>query len=162
MRIGKYRYRVDWGHLGVIAMMALICTAYLGDTLATSLRINNLLFVLPASIVALTLCLIILPQTVRREALSTSDPALRSKAGTSESWHELGWIALLIVGFGTYVFLMERIGFDLASWLFITLGIYVCGERHPFALLLFPLLATAMIVLGFQALIPYPMHTLLL
>lgn len=165
MRIGNQRYKVDWGHLLVIAMIAVICAAYLSDTLSTSMRINNILFVLPASIVALLLCLVILPQTIRRQwpdeaTMPTQDnkPGEESKP---ETWQDLGWIALLVAGFGAYVYLMDRIGFDVASWLFITLGLFICGERRIVALLLFPPLAAAVILLGFKALIPYPMYTLI-
>lgn len=167
MRIGNNRYTVDWGHLLVVTVIAVISAAYLRDTLATSTHVNNILFVLPAVIVALLLCLAILPQIVRRV-----DPAkgarektrLDVKPGeqvTTQSWTELGWIALLIVCFGTYVYLLDRIGFDVASWLFITLGLFICGERRPLPLIIYPPIATTLIVVGFNALIPYPMYTLI-
>lgn len=165
MRLGKHNYMVDWGHLLVILMIAVICAAYLYDTLDASTRINNILFVLPASIIALLLCIAILPQVVTRivepgdklsKAMSNDENAPK------ETWNELGWIALLVVAFGVFVFAVERIGFDLASWLFITLGLFVCGERRILALALYPPIAAVLIVFGFKTLIPYPMFTLII
>lgn len=164
MRIGNHYYRVDWGHLLVIAMIAFICAAYLRDTLATSTHVNNILFVLPASVIALMLCAIIVPQAVKRvdkHIPSGSELKVREEA-TSETWKDLGLIAILVIVFGLYVYSVERIGFDVASWLFITLGLYICGERRLLALLIYPPIAAVIIVIGFLALIPYPMHTLIL
>ncbi|APX91553.1 hypothetical protein BWR19_00500 [Halomonas sp. 1513] len=168
MRIGNNHYTVDWGHLLVVTVIAVICAAYLRDTLATSTHVNNILFVLPAVIIALMLCFAILPQIVRRadpdKGTSNKQTRLDVKPGeqaTTQSWSELGWIALLIVCFGAYVYLLDRIGFDVASWLFITLGLFICGERRLLSLVIYPPIATTLIVVGFNALIPYPMYTLI-
>lgn len=164
MRLGKHRYAVDWGHLLVIVMIAVICAAYLYDTLDTSTRINNILFVLPASIIALLLCIAILPQIITRIAEpdeTLPETVAEDEDTPKETWRELGWIALLVVAFGVFVFSVERIGFDIASWLFITLGLFVCGERRIVALVLYPPVAAALIVVGFKALIPFPMFTLI-
>lgn len=163
MRFGNHRYRVDWGHLLVVAMIATICAVYLRDTLATSTNINNILFVLPASIIALILCVAILPQLVRRMDMGTTvrDTESDEKPAT-ETWRDLGWIALLVVCFGLFVYSLERIGFDVASWWFITAGLFICGERRPLVLVLYPLIAATCIVLAFKALIYYPMFTLIL
>ena len=167
MKIGNHRFMVDWGHLLVVAMIAVICAVYLRDTLTTSTHVNNILFVLPASLVALSLCLAILPQIVRRvdaEQKPVEKSRLDAKPGeeaTQQGWKELGWIALLIVCFGSYVYLLDRIGFDIASWIFITLGLFICGERRVLALAIYPPIAASLIVIGFQALIPYPMFTLI-
>ncbi len=166
MRFGNHRYTVDWGHLLVIAMIAVICAAYLRDTLATSTHVNNILFVLPASISALLLSAAIVPQAVRRVAESkVPEPAQKAQAeedAPSETWRDLGWIALLVIGFGLFVYSLERIGFDVASWLFITLGLFICGERRILALVLYPPITAALLVFAFKALIPYPMFTLIL
>lgn len=164
MRFGNHRYTVDWGHLLVIAMIAVICAAYLRDTLATSTHVNNILFVLPASIIALLLCAAIVPQAVRKVTVDkVLEPAHKAEEDApSDTWRDLGWIALLVISFGLFVYSVERIGFDVASWLFITLGLFICGERRVLALILYPPVAAVLIVLGFRALIPYPMLTLIL
>lgn len=188
MRIANRRYRVDWGHLGVVAAIVAICVAYLYDTLTTSLDANNILFVLPASLVSLGLCLVIVPQTFERldrtgpkvetnttpTAATSVETEIKAPPGAEgetesaesasngESRSDLARIFALMAGFGLYVFLLERIGFDVASWLFILLGLAVCGERRPLTLAIYPPVAAALIVLGFHALIPYPLYTLIL
>lgn len=167
MKIGRRTYEIDWGHFVVLTLVAVFVTAYLLDTRSTSLHINNIIFVQPASILALVLYLLVLPQVVRRVWLDTPDGQVVivdrvTAEPQGESWRDLGRVAALVVAFGVFVFGLERAGFDAMSWLFITVGLYVCGERNRLALLLYPPIAAALMVIGFRALMPYPISTLVL
>src|SRR5690606_32529851 len=96
---------------------------------ATSLRINNLLLVQPTSIIALILAALVLPQCFRRKDAAEgateegdADPAKR------ETWRDLGKIAALSAAFGAFTVSLETLGFDAATFIFLALGTFICGE----------------------------------
>src|SRR5690554_6828766 len=66
MRDPKTRLAVDWGHLALLLVICAVVVAYLLDARATSLKVNNLLLVQPAAILALILAALVLPQCFRR------------------------------------------------------------------------------------------------
>jgi hypothetical protein len=68
-------------------------------------------------------------------------------------------VALCLAAF---VFLIDTIGFDTAMLLFVLGTMFICGERRPLPLLIYPLAVTLMLISGFKLLMPYPMTTLVL
>lgn len=163
VRIANRVYKVDWAHLLVATLILGACIIYLIDARSTSLKIQNLILVQPATIVAVILYLLILPQCIRRVA---DTPAEISKAAAeTTSRHRLTpaeflRVAALAAAFGFFVFTMEILGFDLSAWIFITIGLLICGERRLLVLIVLPLVFTFLVVLGYKKLIPYPFHTL--
>ena len=162
----KTRRKVDWGHLALLLVIVGVVVAYLLDARATSLRTNNLLLVEPASIIALILAALVLPQCFRRreaekegegEGEAPSDKLVRR-----ESWVDLGKIAALAAAFGAFAISLETVGFDVATFVFTALGIYICGERRVWLIALFSAAFTAGIVYGYQLLVPYPFPLLVL
>jgi hypothetical protein len=151
------KIKVDWGHLALLAVFAGIILAYLFDARATSLRVNNLLLVQPVSILALGLLLLILPQCFKRER-----PADAAEADTAaaekpkESPLDLTKILVMMVAFVVLAFSMELIGFDIAVFTFLVLGIFVCGERNWIANIAFSAVFTALLIYGYGAIIPFP------
>ncbi|HMA16452.1 MAG TPA: tripartite tricarboxylate transporter TctB family protein [Kiloniellaceae bacterium] len=158
MKQPKTSLRVDWGHLALVLLICAVVVAYLLDTRATSLRINNLLLVQPTSIIALILAALVLPQCFRRKdaAEGDADPAKR------ESWRDLGKIAALAAAFGAFTVSLETLGFDAATFIFLALGTYICGERRLWVIALFSGVFTAAIVYGYQVLVPYPFPLLVM
>ncbi len=144
------RLIIDWGHLALLAFISAVVIAYLLDARATSLRINNLLLVQPAAIIALILVAMVLPQCFRHASDGESEP------GKKETLSELGKVAALASGFGAFVVSLESAGFDVATFLFTAIGIYICGERKIWLILLFSAIFTAAIVYGYQMLVPFP------
>ena len=166
MRIGGRVYVVDWGHLLVATLVIAISVAYLLDARATAINVNNLLLVQPAVIFALLLYALILPQCFRRvpdeaaaEQLAAAEAEDTSRPSTLP---ELLRVAALAAAFGLFVFSLDIVGFDIATWVFMVVGLYICGERRPLPLVVFPLVFTVIAILGYQALIPYPMFTRIL
>lgn len=165
-------WRVDWGHLALLAVICGVTTAYLFDARSTSLKINNLLLVEPAALLALVLALVVLPQCFRRPALSDqADPETTSgsepKRGAqvvrqTEGWRPLLKVGLLMAGFGALVFSLETVGFDVATFLFMVGGLWLCGERRIWVIGLFSAVFTAAIIYGYQQLVPYPFPLLVL
>lgn len=156
----KTRLAVDWGHLALLLVICAVVVAYLLDARATSLNTNNLLLVQPAAIVALILAALILPQCFRRRE---EGPEAEGAAPVSrESWGELGKVAALAAAFGAFAISLETVGFDVATFVFTALGLYICGERRVWLIGLFSAVFTTVIVYGYQLLVPYPFPLLLL
>jgi hypothetical protein len=149
------RLVVMWGHLALLAVIAGIVLFYWMDTRATSLRLNNTLLVQPASVIALILVALVLPQCFRRVA---ADAPEAHPADLSE----LGKVALLAAVFGVFVFSLETVGFDVATFLFMVVALFVCGERRWWVILPFSAVFTAGLIYGYGALIPFPFPLTLL
>lgn len=156
---------VDWGHLAVATLIAIACLWYLQDARSTSLRIGNLILIQPGSIVAIILYLIVLPQCfhVSNEGAAT---APKTEEETTEeppmTPAEFLKVASLAAAFGVFVFSLERFGFDLSAWLFVVVGLFICGERRWPVLAFFPPAFALIVVYGYQQLIPYPIETFFL
>jgi hypothetical protein len=169
MRIGAKRYQVDWGHLLLLLFIAGVIVAYWLDARAVSLGVNNLLLVQPAAILGLILCVIVLPQCfVPETEIAPPTPAEAQAANAAatasrrQTVIELGKVAAMAAAFGLFAFNLETVGFDVASWLFVAVGLYICGERRWLTLLLFPTAFTLALIYFFRALIPFPLATLVL
>lgn len=143
---------VDWGHLILLAIIAAVVVAYLLDARSVSLKTNNLLLVQPASIIALVLVAIVLTQCFRRTPTDEAERAVNPAAG----WRGLVGPGLLAVLFGAFALTLEIVGFDVATFVFIAAGLWVCGERRLWVVLPFSAAFTALLVYGYQAIIPYP------
>ncbi|GAB4359476.1 MAG: hypothetical protein Kow00114_12420 [Kiloniellaceae bacterium] len=152
------RRRVDWGHLALLLAICGVVAAYLLDARATSLKINNLLLVEPAAIIALILAAIVLPQCFPRKS-EDGDGELQAPA---ENWRNLAKIGALAAAFGAFALSLEAAGFDVATFLFVALGLYICGERKLWVIALFSAVFTLVIVYGYQMLVPYPFPLLIL
>ena len=70
------------------------------------------------------------------------------------------WRAVaFIVAFGLYVGLLEIIGYDVATWLFIAASLVLNGERRPLVIVGFSVVFGSLAVWLFGLLLPYPMLT---
>lgn len=146
---------IDWGHLALIAVIGVIVVSYLVDARATSLKLNNLLLVQPAAILALVFIALILPQTITKLPPDDVPDARRRR----ENLVEFLRVGLLAGVFGIFVFSLERVGFDVATFAFVAVGLWICGERRLWLVLVYSLVFTALVILGYQQLVPYPFPT---
>jgi hypothetical protein len=161
----RSRYTVDWGHLIFLTVIAAAVFWYFLDAMSVSLNIHNLLLVAPLSVLALCLCLVILPQCFRRTddgVVSSSTPDVHG--GGASALHASNIRSLLPIGglvlaLGLYVSLLDVIGFDVATCLFVLAVMLICGERRPLPLVLYPLLVSLILISAFRAVLPYPMYT---
>jgi hypothetical protein len=143
---------VVWGHLVLLGVIAAVIIAYWLDARGTSLKISNLLLVQPASIIGLILVALILPQVFPR--IASEDVA--DAAERRQDLLKIGRVALLAGAFGIFVFSLETIGFDIATFAFVAVGLYLCGEKKLWVIGVYSAVFTVLVVYGYQALVPYP------
>lgn len=144
------RRKVVWGHLALLVLIAGTIITYLLDARAVSTRMTNLLLVQPLSIVALILVAFILPDIFVRP--DTED----AKRHEGETPADLGRYFALMGGLGLLAFLMERIGFDIATFLFMVFAMAVCGERRWLVNIVFSAVFTVLLIYGYGAITPFP------
>ncbi|WP_114965057.1 tripartite tricarboxylate transporter TctB family protein [Alkalilacustris brevis] len=143
------RIVVMWGHLLLLAFIAGSILYYWLDARAVSLRPNNLILVQPTAILALLLVLAVVPQCFPR--LSEEE----IERGTEPLSH-FARIGALIASFTAFALSLETIGFDVATWLFMIVGLYICGERRWWLNLIFSTVFTVLLIYGYGAIIPFP------
>lgn len=166
MRLGRHSYKVDYGHLAFLTLLAGYITWYLFDAISVSTKVNNLLLVSPTAVFGILLALFVVPQCFTRadkvpavEAPEQYDP-LAPKLPTER--RQVIRMAILGAALGVFVISLAYVGFDVAIFLFAVTAMAVCGERRPLHLVAFPAAVTLVTVYGFKALMSYPMSTLLL
>jgi hypothetical protein len=154
---------VDWGHLLLLLFICAVVVAYLLDARAVSLRVGNLALIQPAAILALILAAMVLPQCFRRPPESEMPEGAEEQVeAPKETWRDLGKVAALAAAFGAFALSLETVGFDVATFIFVALGLHICGERRLWVIGAFSAVFTVVIVYGYQLLVPYPFPLLVL
>lgn len=143
------RLVIMWGHLALLAVIAGVVLYYLFDARSVSLRANNLLLVQPGAIIAMILVALVVPQCFRR--VDADAPEARPT-----DFSDLGRVAALAAAFGAFVFSLERLGFDVATFLFMVVALFLCGERRWWVILPFSAIFTVGLIYGYGYLIPFP------
>lgn len=143
------RIVVMWGHLLLLAVIAAVVIYYWMDTRAASMRTVNLLLVQPASIFALFLVLALVPQCFRRVGPDEEE-------GEKETFGDLARVFTLMAVFIAFALSMQYVGFDVATFSFMVVGLRLCGERNWFLNLGFSAAFTALLIWGYGAIIPFP------
>jgi hypothetical protein len=144
-----------WGHLALLGVIAGVVIYYLLDARSVSLRANNLLLVQPASLLALLLVALVIPQCFRRVSPASED-------AQPADFGDLGRVAALAAAFGAFVFSLETVGFDIATFLFTAAALFLCGERRWHVILPFSAIFTVALIYGYGYLIPFPFPLTLL
>ncbi len=145
--------------LSLAGFFLFISCWYLIDAYRASARIENLLLILPAATVVILLCLWIigsllfhtLKKTEVYRAKCAEQPAEKKKVSV------FGAMCILAV----YILVMDWVGFDVATFLFMVALMFLQGERRIVWLGGFSLLFAVLVSLFFEYMIPYPMPMLL-
>lgn len=146
----KPRRRIVWGHLLLLTVIVGVVIAYLLDTRAASLRINNLLLVQPASILALILAALVLPGIFPRSEATEEEPEKKETTG------DLVRVFLLIAALAGLAFSLETIGFDIATFAFMVVALAICGEKRWWVNLGFSAIFTVALIYGYGSITPFP------
>lgn len=164
-RIQAGRIQVDWGHLAFLAFITGLIVWYILDARSVSLSFNNLLFIQPTALVALVLVATIIPQCFRRDGggRKAPDEAAPSQAPAADDERsETARVVAITAALGVYAVAINFIGFDIGTWLFAVASMFICGERRPLYIIVYPVLLSIAVISAFKALIPFPMFTVIL
>jgi hypothetical protein len=152
---GAPGWRVAWAELALVTALAGLAALYLVDARSVSLSLNNLLLLQPTAIIVLGLWAVIAFGCIRRRDDAEAEPQ-------RPDWTARIRVVSLVAAFGAFTFSLERIGYDIAIAVFVAVALWIGGERKPLTLVLFSVLFTIAVVLGFRMLVPYPFPTTLL
>lgn len=148
------RIVIMWGHLALLAVIVGLVIFYWLDTRSVSLRPTNLLMIQPAAIFALVMAALVVPQCFRRVPEGEdADP---------ESLSSLGRVFILMASFVAFAVSLERVGFDVGTFVFMVVALFICGERNWLLNLGFSAVFTVFIVWGYGAITPFPFPLTLL
>lgn len=171
MHIGKWQLKAEWGHIVFVIVIAAITGWYLQDTLSTSMNRNNVILVYPLSLLILVMSLIAIIKSIKISRAVTPIPTTTSvssaeKVGSTNE-HDQSPIdilkALALLGLlGGFVFSYNRIGLDVATFIFIVCGLLLLGYRRGLFILVYAIAFTFIVIGGAKLLLSYPMPTLLL
>ncbi len=138
-----------WADLLVLFALAAFTVWYLINSWSASSSTENLIFILPISIVSLLMCGIECIKLLRKkQPQEKSDP--------------IGNTFFIMVLFAAYVLSLETLGFDLGTVLFIALFLLLQGERRIFWLLAYSVVFGALVAIFFSEMLPYPMPMVVL
>jgi uncharacterized membrane protein YhaH (DUF805 family) len=172
MRLGPWKVEAELGHLALIILIAVVTLFYLSDTLQVSRNTNNIILVVPLTLLILGLCLLVVTQCVRFRRLNAIDD---SAIGESDSGQEapdefeqeqspvdLLRAFMLLLGVGVLVAVYPVIGLDTATLFFMVFALLLLGVRGWVFVPAYAAIFTFVVVGGASWLLPYPFATLLL
>ncbi len=144
----KMKSRADLPHALFLCAIGGWTLWYLLDARAASSDIQNLGLIAPVALAVIVLCGIALIETGHAEP--------RAKLPWPAAKRILGTMSLL----GAYVLTMDRIGFDVATWLYVLANLIFLGERRIWMLAAAPLGFTALVIYAFSAVLRTPLPLL--
>lgn len=144
------RGKVAWGHLALLSVIVVTTIAYLFDARGVSTRTTNLLLVQPLAILCVVLAAIVLRGVVAPKEIEADTSA------PTETRMDLARCVALIAALGFLAFTLERIGFDVATFLFMAFSMAVCGERRWWVNLGFSAIFTVLLIYGYGTITPFP------
>lgn len=166
MNLFGRRYRIDWGHFLTLSAMLAFSIWYLFDARSVSLGVNNLIVLQPTVFIVVGLYLFIVRQCFIPvdETLPDAEESQDGEGADSDVkppfWRDVDTIK--VVGLASsliaYAMLYERVGIDVATLVFVFVAMFICGERRIVSLIVFPVIATIVLVYAarFLVLVPVP------
>lgn len=159
----------DWGHLGFLALFVLATVVFLSDTLSESFRLENIIVILPVSILVLVLCLVQAVRQLRHRPLAAGqvlDSALQTPTPNwpikvTEPWYIRMRIALFMTLLGLYLLGLIYVAFDLATFLFLFLALVLQREKRLLVGGLYAAFLAYALTWGLKHMVSFPFPTLL-
>lgn len=144
--------RISTSHL-IFLVLVSACAVFLNWSAVTaSPTLFNLIIIAPSGVLVVALSLYILSSALK----STSKPKSNAATQLMERKALLGDVVLLAV-FAIFCLSLTTVGFDVATFLFVWLGIILGGERKWLAPPIFAAIFTFALTKGFGSLFPFPM-----
>ena len=146
--------RISSTHLFFLTLVVAASLFLIWSSAGASPTTYNLIVVVPAGVIVILLTLWILIGEWR----AMSAGAVRKRTNLSETFGDI----LLLALFAGLCLGLTGVGFDVATFLFIWIGVHLCGERRLWAPPLFAAACTFLMVKFFGPLFPFPMPLLVL
>jgi hypothetical protein len=118
------------------------------DAARRSPAFENLVLVVPAAVLTVSLALYLAVMALRQ-------PARPGAGGLLKVLLLLALLAGLVAG-------LETIGFDVSSFIFLLAATWLLGERRPWLILGFATVMTVLIIISLEFMLPYEMPNLIL
>jgi len=134
----------------ILIVLFSLVSWYAYDAYSASSHIVNLILILPVTAIVLVLCTV--------EFLST----LTAKALVEPEREAVASVLPVISLFVGYVLTLSWLGFDVGTFIFISLFMWLHGERRLVWVLGYSIAFATSISLFFAAMLPYPMPMLIL
>lgn len=156
-RIGNRTIIIDLPHLAFATAIAAWCIWFCQDAWRAQRDVENLIMILPASVLALILYLFVAAGCVRIvSAPAQLTDAPRQPLGPGMATKIAGTMALL----AAYVIAAPLIGFDVVSFAYVLAMLLFLGERRTLVLLLVPTLFCAIAIYCFDTILATPLPLL--
>lgn len=167
------KYSVDWGHIILLNAVLIIILFYLFDAVLSSKKIENLMMILPVSLIGIFICfwqmvLSIKPRHTNslQPSSSVSDDSRQLSAeGTSATRSNYQnflfkfRVPIFMGLLGTYLLGLIFVAFDLATFLFIWLSLVFQGERRKILAFIYALLFSLLVTWCLKLMVPFPFTT---
>lgn len=142
--------RLTATHVTFLALVALVTCYVAASAISASGKMFNLIIVAPVGVIIGVLVVTVLVSALIGRA---ADAEMPSRAST---WGDV----LLLACFAIFCVALTKIGFDVATFIFVWVGIVLGGERRLWRPPLFSAVFTVVLVKFFGALFPFPMPLL--
>jgi hypothetical protein len=144
--------RISLTHAALLLCVAVITCYITWSSISASTRLYNLIVVVPAAILIGVLTLTVIWQAIWGSVPDGPQPDQRATLGD----------LFLLVCFAVFCFSLTKIGFDVATFIFIWVGVAFGGERRLWLPPLYSAGFTLLLVKFFGSLFPFPMPLLVL
>lgn len=134
----------------VLLVLASLVGLYGIDAMRASRSLYNLIFVLPVTGLVLLLCL---------AQFVASVPKIRT---VTEEQEPVAHVVPVVALFAAYVLALHWIGFDVGTFLFLAVFLWLHGERRWPWLLGYSIGFASLVSIFFSKMLPYPMPMLIL
>lgn len=149
--------RISLTHL---AFLLAVCAAAIflnWSAFSASDKLYNLIVVVPSGVLCVVLVLCIAISSLRQR----STPKAAMTASDAQAAKKATWGDLLLLGaFALFCLSLTTVGFDVATFVFVWVGIVMGGEKNKIAPPIFAFLFTLALIKGFGSLFPFPMPLL--
>ncbi len=152
--------RILYPELGLIGFFLILTSWYLFDSYNASASTENLLLILPAAVVVILLCIWVVARTLLALREAQQDETEQQQDDDAKPEKKVSVLGAMVL-LGGYVLVMDHIGFDVATFLFIAALMFLQGERRIGWLGGFSFSFAFLVSLFFEYMIPYPMPMLI-
>lgn len=150
---------VDVPHLAFATAIAGWIVWYCWDAWHANAAVENLILILPASVIAVVLYLFVVLGSIKRAKQPVKKAPSPVESASQKTAMKIAGSMVALAGF---VIAAPFIGFDVASFAYILIMMVFLGERRIAVLLIFPLLFSVVVIYSFGTLLSTPLPVLIL